>query len=400
MDDFETLHNTSTEGYEPEASEEAESKGLDRSGGRRRFDGSIIVATLLGVAGVLILAFALRTSEPRELPFPGFEAQAPFPELAERHEAADEADSPAPSRFEAALQRGAAPPEEPGEEPPPRRAVPLGGDLVGEVPTEGGSWRWSTESGATLIVHQPPGGRPDALVFAEAFAERMAERPTAEIHRFRVTVDPAGDGGSPFLGTLLRVTRGASGQTSAGSPPDLAHRARLTHLLATRTLGRGLGFAAGEDGFTGWRWVGRNEHRVVIRLARWEGTWSEQRPLPAELAQAVRDAVAADRPAVTPDRLARVPAHLFMGSAAEPVETSGAHLAILCARTPDCPVAEELAAFLGSIRTERPGLVERLLREGVQEPFHELAASAGLELHEPTTKRAEESEPQPQKASL
>jgi len=382
MDDFETLQEENAETYEPKAPEEATGKGALHHGERKNVGVSVLVALALGLAGALGLAFAVRISEPRELPFPTFEARSTFPELAERSRPTDEAHSPPPSRFQAALQRTTAPPEEPPPEPPPRRAVPLGDDLVGDIPSDGESWRWSIEDGVTLVLHRLPGGRPDALVYAEAFAEEMGERPTAELHRFRTTVDPEGNWGSPFLGALLRVMSGETKQGSSGNARDLDRSARIAQLLATRTLGRGLGFTAREDDFTGWRWVGRNQHRVAIRLARWAGVWSEQRPLPAELAAAVRNSPTGDGGATSPDPLARVPAYLLMGSASEPAETSGTHLAILCARTPDCPVAAELAAFLASIRTERPGLVERLLREGVQEPFRELAASAGLKIHE------------------
>jgi len=343
---------------------------------RPRWIGPVLgISAAIGI--LFVLAFMVRISEPRELPFPIFDSRAVFPDLDE--EPAEDPDSAPPSRFEQTLQRTSAPAAA-AEEPSAGRVVPLGGDLVADVPFDGAGWKWSSEGGATVIVHGQAETRPDALVYAEAFAETIALRPTSELQRFRTTVDPSGDGTSPWLGALFRTMRESSGLGSSGNWAD---RARGAQAIASRTLGRGLGFVARDEGFTGFRWVGRNGHQVSIRLARWEGSWSKQPPLAEEMGALLQGDSA---PPV--EELSRVPAYLIMGSAAEPSEISGVHLAILCARTPDCPVAPELADFLGSIRVERPELIKRLLREGSQEPFGRLTAAAGLAIQR---SRSEES---------
>lgn len=304
---------------------------------------SLLPAALVLVA-LLGTAWLVRIDRPRELPFPALDPRAPFPELAAQP-TAPAADTPGDSgpsgasRFAETLRRRAlsAPlaaaslPGQPSGTTPTAsiQTLPLGGGLVADLPSR--AWRWSSVGWATLAVQVPSGDRPTALLYAEPFSPAYAVRPTVELLRFRWTALPlSADDLSP-LGGLRRADR----------------------LLATATAGRGLGFSAAEDGFSGIRWVGRNDHRVILRLGRFDGSWD-----------------------------GRVGAYLLLGSAAAPGEALGAHLAVLCARSPDCPAAEELAGFLASIRQEDPSGIDRL-RQGAQGSFEDLATTAGLELDEP-----------------
>jgi len=386
-------------------------KQPEEARGRNR---AALLRLTLGVvlgAGLLVgAAFLLRSDGPRTLPFPTVDPRAPFPELAPAGEdgaegtPAGDASTGRLSRFEQTLQRAAQPspapsaPTSPPEEPTGTatgRTVPLGGILVAVIPEDQNTWRWAVDDDTTLILHAPSGGRPDALILAEPFGPRMADRPSVELHRFHVAADPLGPGGSPLLGTFFeQMSRQAAAEGQAERRAHLLARARAEQILATRTLGRGLGFLPSEDGTTGTRWVGRTEHGIVLRLARSDGTWAGQTPLPAEVATAARQMLAgrdvptALDPASEPPSLAAVPAYLLAGSAATRNERFGVHLAILCSTSPRCPVAEELAALLRSIDASGPDRARRL-RDGFHAPFDELARAAGIDLSGPAEPTAE-----------
>jgi hypothetical protein len=311
-----------------------------RPSGQRR-----LAVAAAAAAGLLVAAWLLRIDGPRRLPFPTLEPRAPFPELTPQGGATPEpsAEPAKTSRFEAALRHGgSAEPATSGAGtgavvPASALTLALGGGLVGDLlqgsGAADGDWRWASQGWATLAVHVPAAGRPDALVFAEPFSPLWLERPSAELLRFHLTLLPASVLGRP---------------------------------LATATGGWGLGFEPGEDGATGTRWAGRNEHGTTLRLERFDGAWGGQRPLAAGPV----------------DDLARVPAYLVTGSVTTDDESFGAHLALLCSRAPECPVAEELAALLASVRLGEPGRVARLL-EGTGDSLGDLAARAGLSIEEP-----------------
>ncbi|HEV2855474.1 MAG TPA: hypothetical protein VHC97_21960 [Thermoanaerobaculia bacterium] len=315
---------------------------------------------------------------PRRLPFPVFEARSPFPELADAQPG-----SPSESAFAQALGGTA------GTEArkPPVQSVPLGNRLAGELPAE--SWTWSSDPGLTLAVHRGPGGT-DALIYAEGFSPRMLSSPSAEISRFQRTIVPEGvdDLIDPRSLDGLR-SGGLARRIARGSGMGMAEAARLAQLLRTRTAGRGLGFHPGPGGATGWRWVGRNGQGATLRLARVSGTWGRQRNLPAGLVRGLaRLPQAAPELAGVAEWLARAPetgsavpggpAYLLIGSVTDEYEAAGAHLAILCAGIPRCPVAEDLAAFLGSIQIGDPGRLERL-RDSQAAPA-DLAREEGIEI--------------------
>ncbi len=377
------------------------------------------VAAAVGLAALLALAWLLAIDGPRERPSPTLDPRAPFPELAPRatalgadasasSSAPGEAAGAAADPFTAALRRRMArartlsapgwssagnpatpspspssgPDSSPNSSRAPVQALPLGGGLVAELPAPGaqgaagGTWHWSSAGWATLAVRRSAGGEPTALLYAEPFTPLYVARPTAELLRFRLTVLPVTAEELPLVGGLWSALR------DGGGAGGLGRRIGVGQLLATATSGRGLGFDPGEDAFSGMRWVGRNEHGILLRLGRFTGSRQEQRPLPAALASRLSAAGRGGRAGAPGRGAARVPAYLVVGSAAAPGEGFGAHLALICASNPDCAAAAELATLLASIRPADRGRLERLA-EGAEEPFDTLARAAGLDLSRP-----------------
>jgi hypothetical protein len=318
---------------------------------------------------------------PRELPFPVIETRAPFPELALPAAAGPEPDAGAPrsSAFDAALAGPPAEPVAPAEPTAPaKQSIPLGGQLLGELPPDS-SWRWSTEGGAVLIVHSSGGGRPTALIYVQAFTDDIRDRPSEEHHHFQVAVDPGIAEGHLLIDMPLRQVEKRTGL-------ERRDAARFVQLVTTRTAGRGLGFRPVPESFTGWRWVGRNEHGVTLRLGRHSGSWAEPAPLPARFVQALArlDGTSSGSPTPNPGASpargsSAVPAYLVLGSVTDRYEETGVHLAVLCARSPQCAEAEDLAGFLASIQPADAGRLERLA-SAPPAALTELARAAGLEI--------------------
>jgi len=328
------------------------------------------LCTVLAVLLLLLAACERKPSGPRELAFPTFAARAAFPELTRVE---DEAPAGTPgtdrapaSAFEEALRAGSTEPSTGQTEAPrrnPGQTIPLGANLAAALPGGPSSWRWSTEGHATLAVHGTGPGRPDALIYTESFLEEVGEHPSHELRRFQLTVNPEGRGTGIF-GQILGT--------------------REALLRETATRGRGLGFRPGaRERSTALRWIGHNDHGVILRFARHGGSWQGQRPLPKgvrpEVGGSRGDSLNGQPPAKSLDR---VSAYLLIGSALEPDGVLGTHLAILCARAPRCPVAEDLAALLDSVRVESPDRLRRL-REDYQTDFTDLAGDAGLEVLTP-----------------
>ncbi|HYO12899.1 MAG TPA: hypothetical protein VE685_06885 [Thermoanaerobaculia bacterium] len=337
---------------------------------------------LLALAAFLAAGCRQEPPRPRELPFPTFESAAPFPELSVP---AAQADASGSGDFERLLKAEGAEAEPSAE--PALQSVALGGPLVGRIPI-GDAWQWSTAEGVTLILYAPAAGRPATLIYAESFSPLIQRRPSKEHHRFQVAVDP--DRSEGYL-----EPESAWDLASGGPHREMAERADLSRteaghfvqLLGTRTAGRGLGFRPTAGTFTGWRWVGRNPHGVALRVGRQSGTWADPKPLPARFQKALErlatgtggshlPAAGASAPGA---QALEIPAYLVLGSAAERQEESGVHLALLCVRTPDCPVAGDLAAFLDSLQIGDPGLVERLLAAPMP-ALEDLARTAGIEI--------------------
>ncbi|HKV09339.1 MAG TPA: hypothetical protein VJ725_14445 [Thermoanaerobaculia bacterium] len=312
-----------------------------------------------GLFAILSLAAALaagcqpKAREPRRLPFPTFQAEAPFPEFQIEEGSAPRDRASLPSQFARDLNgrsEGVAP------SAPEGRSVPLGNAMTAQIPNQEG-WTWSLDAGATLITYAPRSGRPGALIYVEAFSPELHSHPSAEHLRFQMTVDPG----------------------LAESSLRFSSTRRWSQLLTTRTSGHGLGFRATRGTFTGWRWVGHNAQRVTLRCGRYLGVWAAPRPLPPPLAEALARLRGnaerpAPRPAVTP-----VSAYLILGSATDPGEETGVHFALLCVREPRCLVSEELSKFLASIQVSEGSLLERL-RSAPPVSFENLVQDSGLEI--------------------
>jgi hypothetical protein len=318
----------------------------------------------LALAAALFLAGCGEPGARRQLPFPHVVPAAVFPELAQsekKPEPAPAADSPVQS-------------------------VPLGGGLLGELPA-GDAWRWGGDPTAVLVTHQSGGVNPDALIYVETFhAADLRERPSAELHRFRATVDPEETVADGWMGEDP-IVRAVAGQT--GLQPLEA--GRLVRLLESRTAGRGLGFHPARDSFSGWKWVGRNAGGATLRLARSEGTWAAPLGLPARLRPALRRLADGNTPLAPVARWAMEaegsapasrsgnPAVLIIGSATDRREVTGVHLAVICGQSPGCPVAEDLARFLDSIQPADTGRLERL-QASAPALLEDLAREAGIPL--------------------
>lgn len=261
---------------------------------------------------------------------PSLDTAAPFPELATASTAASE---------------GATQP------------VSLAGLLAGEIRSE--SWRLFSEPGETVTVlaHTSADNRTDALVWAEAASALGEEQPSAEQVRFLLTVDPAL--ARPSLAWEESTFRRAPGQ-----PPRIRE---AVHIATTRTGGRGLGYASSAGSFTGWKWIGRNDHGIFFRLARTRGSWGEQPFLDRGLQTPVDHLIqrfpslaglrAGLPAAAAPSRSAQLSAEMILGSAGAP--EGAVHLALLCARNPVCAPARDLADILASLRPLGAGIPGR-----------------------------------------
>jgi hypothetical protein len=347
--------------------------------------------TLLGCTlAALAFGFGCGERPPRELPFPVFAPRAPFPELAATPEKA-----PPPGESGSAFERAlnaAAPDQASRERQPPGQNVPLGNGLLGELPGDPGAWTWSADPGLTLIVHRGAAG-VDALIWAETFSPRMMLSPSAEIRRFHREIVPE------EIEELLDPEaldslfgQGLGRRIAHGTGLDARQAGRLLQLAMTRTAGLGLGFRSAREGSSGSRWVGRNPKGVAVRLARSSGSWGRQRRFPGELARGL-PRLGQAAPGLNPvaEWLSRAesgeglgtppggPAYLLIGSATDEHETVGAHLAVLCRQEPQCSVAAELAAFLGSLQVADLARLQRLQGSSAGDPA-DLARSAGLRI--------------------
>jgi len=268
----------------------------------------------------------------------GLDCRDPFPELAAT---ADSTSQPA-----------GAPSQPAGKLP----SVPLAGRLAADLAGDG--WRVFGDETVTVLLHIASSGRPDALVYTEAFPAAGRARPSEEAARFLLTVDP----------TLLRNdwSRGEASAALAAklqgtSPADQRNLRAVAGMAMTRTGGRGLGYVSEPASFSGWRWIGRNPQGTLLRLARSTGRWGEQ----GFLAPALRSPV---------DRLvqkfpqtewmksglqsggetggggshAAAPASMVFGSARS--SAGEVHLALLCMQAPTCDAAPALASLLSSVR--------------------------------------------------
>lgn len=254
------------------------------------------------------------------------------------------------------------------------QGVRLPQGLMADLPQRLGAWSWSGDDGLVLAVYEQ-NGRAEALVYAQP---QPADRPAAAMNRFLYAVDPGLASEWLLAGSAVGPL---AAQAAAGLPLSPREAARAVTALATPTLGRGLGYDSRHGSFSGWRWVGENEHGVYLRLARSEGVWGPQAE-PSEEVRVLAGRVAAEVPQLQnllgerpPAASPETSAWLLLGSATHRGRTL--HLALLCRTDPVCPVSDDLAGVLSSLRTAEPSL---RTAPGPRAPW-ELAARVGLQLH-------------------
>jgi glutaredoxin-related protein len=265
--------------------------------------------------------------------------------------------------------------------------VPLAGSLVSSIPLEFEEWQWSSQGRVTIITHREPGAsQPDAMVYVEAFSPLIGMFPSAEMRRFHQTVDPALVTSLSLPGLSAGLMRELSEKTGvdASSLSDGLTRA------ASHTMGLGLNYRSGKDTFTGWQWVGHNQHQVELRLGRTAGSW-HARPNAKSSVAGVFSQASQQVPKLTgvQERYNEVlsnqsgrqdagwPAWMLLGSAV--VERDrGLHIAIMCKTTPTCPVAAELSELVANIRPADTATVEVLREQGSKSDLPDFAREQGL----------------------
>lgn len=284
------------------------------------------------------------------------------------------------SEFERRLAAAA----RPGDEPTTvaTQGVWFGGGFAAALPQRFEEWSWSGDGEVTLAVHSGA-GTVDALIYAEPStgADLSPSRETDRFHRTTV----------PSLASAWRLaipdleSLGAFELLARESGAALTDVQRALNLIRTRTLGRGLGFEGDTKKFTGWRWVGRNPQGVFLRLGQLRGHWGPVGSMEETVAQ-VLEALADRSPAFAdllawsgqPPRtgLPSTPAYLVLVHADLGLDQS-LHLAILCRLTPECPVAEDLARFVSSLRVAA-GSSSRQSDPSSGQGFDALIRRAGL----------------------
>ncbi|MFH1465185.1 MAG: hypothetical protein ABIO70_12435 [Pseudomonadota bacterium] len=242
-------------------------------------------------------------------------------------------------------------------EPTDRQAVALSGLFTTSIPLEFQDWQWATDGRLSLVLHETS-GRMDALIYAEAFDRTIQKAPSLELRRFHATVDPGLSGGVVLAHLALAATL-LDDPTAAVRFADVL---QTLFAATTRTMGRGLGYRSARGTFTGWRWVGRNDHDVHFRIARTHGVWSEQAQIDEKIRAAgewISEHVAgvgsvdlgAAEGAAAEEDASGVPAFMVLGSVVVGAD-AGIHLAMLCTEAPTCPVREDLVAFLERIEPD------------------------------------------------
>jgi hypothetical protein len=302
--------------------------------------------------GLLVFGAACSEQGPRRLPFPTFDARAPFPELGSGSSGGSGVSGAAgrkgaASEFERAIaesmRRGDMAAENGSNMVPEsvqRQQVALPGGLISSIPLDFDEWQWASSDGVTLISHRRAGAAsPDALIYARGFGGLIRNSPSLETRRFLRIVDPA-------LAPSLLPAQISGDNSISESTSDFPS---ISNTGAAASSVPGLDYESAADSFSGWRWLGRNPGRVEMRMARTSGVW--------------RDSEGGVEPA-----------WMLVGSAVVDAEV-GAHIAIVCKTSPRCPVAAELSAFLAELGPGDPATLAALRRTGANIPLSDVAGS-------------------------
>lgn len=347
---------------------------------------------LVAVASSVLLACS--PSTPRELPFPILDPKAPFPEQAPAQAGGPATAEGADDEIARMMREsGAANPA--GQPSAAIQTLLVAGRFVAELPLRFEEWRWATDGDVTLAVHFSE-GRPDALIYAEAFGPMVRGRPTEELQRFLGTIDPGLLSPGTIFGSLVGLaTRGILATVGAESVEytfaEVAGLAQGLWAAMSRTGGNGFGYRSTDHSFSGWRWVGRSEYGLAFRLARTAGTWGEQRGGFASLAgevisrleflRPIKDffdrPIAAAGPGTRPH--AEPAAWMVLGNVVLRDEI-GAHLAFLCAQEPVCSVTPDFVNFLETLRSPSRAAAQMAEGSGAATSLPELAEAARMRL--------------------
>jgi len=203
------------------------------------------VTLLLVVASLLGAGCEIHRS-PRQLALPQFHPAQAFAEPSPSRvddELVSEGAAPlrADDDFEQGLMASYARPAaaEPASPAVSFQSVPLAARLVGRIPQSLDEWNWAGDEKMTLIVHSTA-GRPDALIYAEAFSDLVGRWPTRDANRFYRPVAPSLASGAVDLLLPEWPSLVVAPASETGLKPAEVRRARRS--LQTRTLGRGIGF--------------------------------------------------------------------------------------------------------------------------------------------------------------
>lgn len=326
------------------------------------------MSTRIAILSLIALALAgcRDSSGPVEVPFPTFDPEQPFPELARTTSGEKKRDKPKGQEFEDAIARELGDAGAGASEPQPEtvsvQVVPLASIFLGDVPVDFDEWQHVTDGVSTIITHRKPGNMPDAMIYIEAFSPAVEDFPSYEVGRFQFTVDP---GLSPNIIYPPLIALGTQWAREREAPPlDML---LALQLATTRTAGLGLGYVSTSSSFTGWKWVGKTgtqlDSELEFRLGRTSGRWASQSfPGQVKIQQLIEqlvvevpglDALAGQLEASKLLGTKRPPSAAWMvfGSIARRNNPNmGVHIAIVCERKPVCPVAEELSSFLSTVR--------------------------------------------------
>lgn len=297
------------------------------------------------ICSVCVAAMGCGERGARELAVPKFDPRAPFQELSSGGEvgaSGASASVQAASDFEQAIAESMA--QDAGEDAPSAeedaplsdavqiQTVRLPGGLASSIPLDFDTWQWNMENGRTLVTYRAPGATsPDAMIYAEPFSALVRSYPSQEMARFRRFADPSF---IPLFEVLNSPEQFVAAQLRAqGVDPAVAARA-LDALDPSNSPTQSspkpvftLNYQSSRNTFSGWRWFGHNPAEVMMRFGRTEGQW---------------------RAPDSGGEGALSNAWMLLGSA-DLGAGLGTHIAIICKQSPQCPVAEELSAFLAGM---------------------------------------------------
>jgi hypothetical protein len=294
----------------------------------------------LSVAGLLsvLLGGCYRSNIPPEL-----DVRKAFPELSGLSGAS-------PDKLADQMISGLA-----GDETASQDLFEVGNGMVAGMPASEG-WSWAKDDTSTLLVHMTD-DVADAIFFAELF-DPVAIGVSENMRSFQYTVDVN-------MGRKASMTDMALERTAlkADANYDTGKVLLAIRAVRSRTLGRGFGYSSAKDSFTGWKWHGLNQKGIELRLGRTQGDWvgvaqvgedvranatwiTENLSGLAELSAALGKA---DEYEAALGEMSPRSAWMILGTA-QSGETTGVQFAILCAQSPSCDQAQDLATMLDTIQ--------------------------------------------------